>query len=120
MGFRSYNTLFESVSITSTTADAGANVIYTVTTTHDCELDFCMATNGSATHNISVQIYHADHATYHHVLREHSIAGNDSYRLVESDRIYLHAGDKVVAYKSGGTLDVTVSGKLYYNPVRGV
>lgn len=117
---RSYNTFFESVSITSTTADASANVIYTVPPNHDCELDFCIATNGAATNRISLQVYHADDATYHYVLREHSIAGNDSYKLLEADRIYLHAGDKVVAYKIGGTMDVTVSGRLYYNPVRGV
>ena len=113
-----YNTFFESVSITSTTTGVGADVIYTVPAQHDCEVDFCVATNGGSTQNISIQIYHADDTTYHYVLRAHSIAGNDTYKLLESDRIYLHAGDKIVAYKSGGTFDVSVSGREYYNPAR--
>jgi len=117
---RSYNTFFESKSITSTTTGAGADVIHTVPANHDCEIDFCVATNGGATNNISIQIYHADDAVYHYVLRAHSVAGNDAYKLVGPDRIYLHAGDKIVAYKGSGTFDVSVSGRQFYNPVRGV
>ena len=113
-----YNTFFESVSITSTTTGAGADVIYTVPARHDCEVDFLVATNGGSVQNVSVLVYHADDAQYHYVLRAHSVAGNDTYKVVEADRIYLHAGDKIVAYKVGGTFDVSVSGRLYYNPAR--
>ena len=120
MTSRSYSTFFESVSITSTTTGAGADVIYTVPANHDCEIDFCVATNGGATNNISILVYHADDTTYHYAVRAHSVAGNDTYKLVGPDRIYLHAGDKIAAYKGGGTFDVSVSGKQFYNPVRGV
>lgn len=113
-----YNTFFESVSITSTTTGAGADVIHTVPANYDCEIDFLVATNGGATQKISIQIYHADDTAYHYVLRAHSVAGNDTYKVVEADRIYLHAGDKIVAYKVGGTFDVSVSGRQYYNPAR--
>ena len=120
MTSRSYSTFFESVSITSTTTGVDADVIYAVPANHDCEINFCVATNGGSTSNISILVYHADDTTYHYVARDHSVAGNNTYKLVGSDRIYLHAGDKIAAYKGGGTFDVSVSGKLYYNPVRGV
>lgn len=115
---RAYTTFFESSSISSTSADASADVIYTVPDNHDVELDFLVVANGGATNNISVQIYHKDDTAYHYILREHSIGGNDTYKVIESDRLYLHAGDSVVAFKGGGTMDVSVSGRLYYNPSR--
>ena len=110
--------VFESKVITSTTADAGATVVYTVPSSFDSELSLIMCTNGSATNKISVQVYHADGAEYHHLLRLHSVAGNDTLNVLEASRMYLHAGDKIVAYKVGGTFDVTISGKHFYNPQR--
>lgn len=115
---RSYTTFFESSSISSTSADASADVVYTIPANHDAELTFLSASNGSATNNISIQIFHADDSTYTHILRSHSVGGNDSYKVIDADIVYLHAGDKVLAYKGSGTFDVSVSGKLYYNPSR--
>ena len=113
-----FTTVFESLSITSTTTGAGADVVYTVPANHDAELTFLMCTNGAATNSINVQVYHADDTAYHYLLRAHRVAGNDSYSVITSDRIFLHAGDKLVAYKAGGTFDVSASGKQFYNPVR--
>lgn len=120
MAKQDYSTFFESISVTSTTAGAGADVVYTVPTNHDAEVTFCVVTNAGAVKNISIQVYHEDDVTYHYLLRSHAIPGNDAYKLVGQDRLYLHAGDKIVAYKTGGTFDVTVSGKLFYNPTRNV
>ena len=114
-----YTTFFESVSVTSTAADASADGVYTVPANHDAEISFLVCTNGGSTSNISVQVYHSDDAEYHYILREHSVGGNDTYSLVGCDRLYLHAGDRIVAYKGNGTFDVSVSGKKFYNPVRG-
>jgi hypothetical protein len=113
-----YTTFFGSASVTSTAAGDDADLVYEVPANHDCEVDFCVATNGGSTSKISIQVYHADDAGYHYVLREHSVAGNDTYKIVGSDRIYLHAGDKIVAFKGSGTFDVSVSGRQFYNPVR--
>lgn len=113
-----FNTFFESVSVTATAADASADVIYTVPAGYDAEVSFLVCANGGATHNASVQVYHSDDSSYHHILRDHSISGNDTYSVLNSDRLYLHAGDKILAYKSAGTLDVSISGKTYYNPRR--
>jgi hypothetical protein len=118
MANQTYTTFFESTSITATAADASADVLYTVPASHDVEVTFLVCTNGSSTNKISVQVYHADDTAYHHILRTHSVSGNDTYDVITSNRLYLHAGDKVVVYKSGGTFDASISGKLMYNPKR--
>jgi hypothetical protein len=113
-----FTAVYESASITGTTADAGATVVYTVPSSFDAEITMLLCTNGSATHNASVQVYHADTNVYSHLLRLHSISGNDTYNVLGPSRLYLHAGDKILAYKSAGTLDVSLSGKQYFNPAR--
>ena len=120
MASKDYSTFFESISVTSTSAGAGADVVYTVPAKHDVELTFLNCTNGSTVNTISVQIYHFDDDAYHYILRETSIPDNETRDIVTSARLYLHAGDKVVSYKTGGTFDVSVSGKLFYNPTRTV
>ena len=113
-----FTSVFDSAVITGTTADAGATVVYTVPANFDAEVSLILCTNGGATQNISVQVYHVDTPEYHHLVRVHSVAGNDSYNVLGAGRIYLHAGDKIVAYKGGGTFDVSVSGKQFFNPQR--
>ena len=115
---RDYTTFFESSSITSTTTGAAADVVYTAPANHDAELTMLVCTNGAATNKIYVQVYHADDGVYHYLLRDHSVAGNDTHHAVTSNRLFLHAGDKIVAYKTGGTFDVSISGKQIYNPTR--
>ena len=115
-----FTTFFDSSAITSTTTGAGADVVYTVPANHDAELTLLACTNGAATNNINVQVYHADETEYHYLLRAHAVAGNSVHDAITSNRLFLHAGDKIVAYKAGGTFDVSVSGKQYYNPVRTV
>ena len=121
MARQDYSTFFESSTITSTATGVDADVIYTVPPGHDCEITFCGATNGGASGNISILIYNADHSTYSYIVRDYSISGNNTYKFIESDRIYLHAGDKIAAYRGSGsgTIDVAVSGKQFYNPSRG-
>ena len=84
----------------------------------DSEITLLVCTNGAATNNINVQVYHADGTEYHYLLRAHSVAGNDAYNVLTSNRLFLHSGDKIVAYKAGGTFDVSVSGKQFFNPTR--
>jgi hypothetical protein len=118
MAATSFTTVFESIAVTSTTADAGADVVYTVPANHDAQITMLIAANGGATHTVSIQVYHADDTTYHYLLRAHSIAGGEAANVLGSSRLFLHAGDKIVASKSAGTLDVSISGKQFFNPVR--
>ena len=114
----SFTTVFESIAVTSTTVDAGADVVYAVPASHDAQITMLIAANGGATHTLSVQVYHADTATYSYLLRSHSISGGESYNVLGSSRLFLHSGDKIVVAKSAGTLDVSISGKQFFNPTR--
>ena len=113
-----FTSVFKSKSVTSTTTGVGADVVYSVPANHDVEITLLVCTNGGATNNINVLVYHSDDSTYHYLLRAHSVAGNDTHEVITSSRLYLHAGDKILAYKGAGTFDVSLSGKQYYNPVR--
>jgi len=115
---RPYTAFFESKVVSSTTTGADADVVYTVPANFDSETTLLVCTNGAAVNRINVLVYHADTAQYHYLVRNHSVAGNDTYHVLNSDRLYLHSGDKIVVYKGGGTFDVSVSGKHTYNPVR--
>ena len=114
-----YTTFYKGISVTSTTADADADVVYTVPANHDAELSLLVISNGGSTRDISIQVYHADTSDYCYLLRSHSVAGNESYTLLGPERLHLHAGDKILTYKSSsGDFDVSVSGKQFYNPAR--
>jgi hypothetical protein len=117
---RDYNTVTKGLTITATSGGANSNVIYTCPNNFDAEIDFLHVTNGSSsTKNVSLQWYHAETNTYHNILNDKAIAGNDVYNLITSDRIYLHAGDKITAFDGvSGALEVFLSGKEFYNPNR--
>lgn len=113
-------TFFESISVTSTTAGASANVVYTVPANFDAEIDFLAISSGTGTNDISVEVFNADNSDYTYIVRNFSMTANNYQRLMDGSKMYLHAGDKIVAYKGAGTFDVSVSGKLKYNPQRNI
>jgi len=117
---RNYNTVTKGLTVTATSGGASSNVVYTCPANHDAEIDFLHITNGaSSNHNVSIQWYHADTSTYYHILNDKSIAGKDVYNIITSDRIYLHAGDKITAFDgSSGSLEVFLSGKEFFNSTR--
>lgn len=108
----------ESISVTSTSADANADVLYTCPSNHDAEVTFLTITNGAATNTINVQFYHADDAEWHYINRLHSVAGGTSHDVLVNSTLFLHAGDIIAVYKTGGTIDATLSAKQYFNPAR--
>lgn len=113
-------TFFESISVSSSSADASADVVYTVPNNLDAHLDLLIVTNSTnSNQNISIQVYHADDASYHYLLNTYQVDGNNFVRVIEEDRLHLHPGDKILAYKGGGTFDVSTSGRLTPNPNRG-
>lgn len=117
---RNYNTVTKGLTVSATSGGASGNVVYTCPPNFDAEIDFLHITNGAtANHNISIQWYHAETNTYHHILNDKSIAGKDVYNIITSDRIYLHAGDKITAFNGvSGSLEVFLSAKEFYNPNR--
>ena len=116
-----FDTATESVTVTATSGGASANVLYTVPNFHDATVEFLHVSNGAAsTDNVSIQWYHKEDNAYYTIVSNKSIPGNDVYNLITSDRLHLHAGDKIVVFNGGGAnLGVTISCKEYYNPARG-
>ena len=115
-----FDTVTESIAVTATSGGANADVLYTVPPFHDATVEFLHVTNGAAsTDNISIQWYHKEDNAYYTIVNNKSIGGNDVYNMITSDRLHLHAGDKIVVFNGGGSLGVTISCKEYYNPSRG-
>jgi hypothetical protein len=116
-----FDTVTESVTVTATSGGASSNVVYTVPPFHDATVEFLHISNGAAsTDNVSIQWYHKEDNAYYTIVSNKSISGNDVYNMITSDRLHLHAGDKITTFNGGGSnLGVTISCKEYYNPSRG-
>jgi hypothetical protein len=110
----------ESVTVTSTSADGSADVIYTVPNNFSSIVRYLLLSNGtSSTKKAYVQFYHADDNTYHYLAKGLSMAGNSIDSLSSYGSLNLHEGDKIVSYiETGMDLDVTISVEEYYDPNR--
>ena len=117
---RTYTTDTNSVIINATAGGASADLIYTCPPNHDGTIDFLHISNGSnATTNVTIQWYHAETNTYNNLVNAKAVAGHDVYNVVTSDRIHLHAGDKILGFNgSSGSIAVFTSVRQYYNPNR--
>jgi hypothetical protein len=104
--------------ISSTSADAGATVVYT------CPANFGAITrylhisnNNTATKKVFVQFYHAEDNAYHYIANGLSMSGHSVTNLVNGGYFNLHAGDKIAVYgETANTMEVIVSVEEYYNP----
>ena len=110
----------ESKTITSTSADASADVIYTVPDNHSAIVRFLHLSNGTtSTKKAYLQFYHNDDTAYHYLVNGLSMAGNSVHEVVSGNFFTLHQKDKIVSYiESGMTLDVTISIEEYFDPAR--
>jgi hypothetical protein len=117
---RNFTTDTAALTVTATAGGASANVIYTCPPRHDATIDFLHVSNGAtAVQNITLQWYHADTNTYHHIVNDKAIAGKDVYNIITSDRIHLHAGDSISAFDGASvSLEVFISVREFYNPNR--
>jgi|TARA_R110000796_G_scaffold13733_1_gene44228 hypothetical protein len=113
-----YSARTEIISVTSTTTGADADLLYTCPVSYDAEVTLILVTNGATTTTFNVQLYHEDMAAWHYISRLHSIAAGTSLNVLDGSPLFLHAGDKIAVYKTGGTFDATISVKQYFNPTR--
>lgn len=114
-----YKTNTQSISVAATSGGASGNVLYTCPDNYDATIDMLMVTNGGTSQQkITIEFYHADDTTYHNFIEAKSVAGNTALNVLDAARMHLHAGDKLVCSKDGGTFDVTMSAKEFYNPTR--
>ena len=121
-----FRTTSRFLDVTATSASTSsspnnANTLFTCPTSYEAEIVFLMIANeSSSTSNIGIQIYHADDTTYHFLVGEEAIAGNDHVHFISSGPLFLHEGDKVLVFKhtSGVSFDATLSTRLYFTPAR--
>jgi hypothetical protein len=114
-----YNTATESIAVTATSGGASSNVLYTCPNNFDAVVTFLHVSNGgTSTDNISIQWYHKEDDAYYTIVNNKSVSGNDVYNIITSDRLFLHAGDKITCFNGGGTIGVTISVEEHYNPNR--
>lgn len=106
--------------VTSTSADASADVIYTVPANHSAIIKFLHLSNGTnSTKKAYIQFYHADNTTYYYIANGLNMNGHSVFDLVAGNDLSLHEGDKIVGFiESGMTLDVVISIQEYYDPNR--
>jgi hypothetical protein len=111
----------ESKTITSTSADASADLLYTCPNNYSAIVRYLNLSNGTANNKKAyIQFYHQDDTTYHYIANGIAMGANTTKNLLDGNYFNLHQGDKILAYiESGMTLDVTISVEEYYNPTRG-
>ena len=106
--------------ITSTTAGASADVVYTVPANFSSIVRYLLLSNGTtATKKVYVQFYHASNGVYHYLANGLAMAGNSITSLSSFGSLSLFEGDKIVAFKEAGMdLDISLSAEEYYDPNR--
>jgi len=110
----------EGSTITSTSAGASADVVYTVPTNYSAIVKFLHLSNGtSGAKKASVQLFDASSSSYKFLVNALSMSGNTVHDVVAGNDLALHQGDKIVAFiEAGMTLDIVVSVQEYYDPAR--
>tara|TARA_A100000172_G_scaffold20332_1_gene11455 strand:- start:4323 stop:4691 length:369 start_codon:yes stop_codon:yes gene_type:complete len=108
-------------SITSTSAGASADVVYTVPSKYISQVTFLLLGNGgSATKKVYVQRYIATSTSYAYIINGMDILQYNVASVVDGSTLSLQSGDKICAYKeAGSTFDITISATEYYNPTGG-
>ena len=115
----SYNTATESVAVTATAGGASSQVLYTCPNNYDSVITFLHVSNGAAsTDTVSIQWYHKEDNAYYTIVDNKSVPGQDVYNMITSDRLHLHAGDKITVFNGGGSMGVTISVEEHFNPNR--
>jgi hypothetical protein len=106
--------------ISSTSADASATVVYTCPNNFSAITRYLhISNNNNATKKVYVQFYHAEDTAYHYIANGLSMAGHSVANLVNGGYFNLHAGDKIVVYgETTNTMEVLVSVEEYFDPNR--
>ena len=85
--------------IASTSADAGATVVYTCPANFSAITRYLHISNSStSTKKVFVQFYDADDNAYHYIANGLSMAGHSVDNLVNGGYFNLHSGDKILVY----------------------
>ena len=83
-------------------------------------IDMLLVSNNNASSKKAyIQFYHADDTTYYYIIKDHAIAGNTAYNVLDSSTMHLHAGDKITLYgQTTNTLQATISLREFFHPTK--
>ena len=110
----------ESKTVTSTSADGSADVVYTVPDNYSAIVRFLHLSNGTNSNKKAyIQFYHNDDTSYYNLVNGLSMSGHSTHDVVSCNFFTLHQKDKILSYiESSMTLDVTISVEEYFDPAR--
>jgi len=99
------------LTLTSSSASGSADVVYICPLNYNGTIRFLNLSNSSGSNrSCSVQFYNAEDAEYHYIIRNTSFAGNSLLNLVNGSYLFMHSGDKIVAFSANpADFDVMVS-----------
>lgn len=107
--------------ITSTSADASGDVVYTGPANYSGTVRYLHISNSSSsTKKVYVQFYHAEDDEYHYIANGLSMAGHSVTNLVNGGYFFTHPGDKIIVYSEAtNIMEVLVSVEEVFDPNRG-
>ena len=105
--------------IASTTTGADATLVYTAPAFYHGTVRFLTCSNSNAaTKTISVQFYHNEDSSYHYIAKATSVASGAVLDLLNGGYLFLHPGDKIVAYSNlANAFDAMISVEEVYSSV---
>ena len=90
--------------LSSSTADAGADVLYTCPPNYNATVRYLhIANSATSTRQCSIQFYHDEDAEYHYIMKNTTFAGNSVQNLVNGGYFFMHAGDKILGFSANPT-----------------
>jgi len=107
-----------SITVTSTSTGASADVLYTVPANFSAHVHFLHISNGDAQKKITIQIYHASSNAYKNLVKNFNQDANTLKDVVPGGAFLdMKAGDKLVCSREAdGIFDVTVTAEEFFDP----
>tara|TARA_R100001480_G_scaffold85050_1_gene93083 strand:+ start:530 stop:895 length:366 start_codon:yes stop_codon:yes gene_type:complete len=109
----------KSKDLSATSGGASGDIIYTCPANFISLIKFLHVSSGtSSTKKYSLQWFEAATTTYHFIIDEHSVAGNNTEKIIEGGAfLALAAGDKIVGFEdSSSDFHVIISGEEHFQP----
>tara|TARA_R100001086_G_scaffold175289_1_gene96485 strand:+ start:160 stop:525 length:366 start_codon:yes stop_codon:yes gene_type:complete len=109
------------VTVSSTSADGSATVVYTTPANYSGAIRYLhISNNNSAAKKVSVQYYDAASTNYHFIAKDLSMSANSVTNLVNNSFFFTNPGDKIVAFgETANTMELFVSVEEFFDPHRG-
>jgi hypothetical protein len=105
--------------VASSSPGDSATLVYEVPSLHEAEVALIQVSNDDS-NNKEINIQLRTNGEYGYFARKFPVSNSQVTCLLGNGRLFLKAGDKIVAYKESGSynMDITVSLKQTYRGIR--